>query len=416
MGVVAGTIAAVLAGWLLGAAPAAAEFGGLPGYAGSDACRACHPKEYAQWRLTPHARMLVDATRDPFAVLADDFNENIPFSEGDIVYSVGSHWIQKYLTRIDGVLYVLPKYWNIAERRWEPYSIWNWREQPYNIHCDGCHAVGFDPETESFFEPGVGCEACHGPGQEHVRTGGRLTAIVNPANLDADRAQMVCMACHTDGMDKATETYPFPVGFVPGEDLNDYFTEFFMPKPKSKSWYWGTMDLRERKRMWYFFQSKFYSTSRACEVCGFDRGITQHRERYMSPSEYCGTCHKVRYENFFEHSGHRPGKVGCRDCHVPEIAHTPDGGRAYSIHDHKFDFSQPEPACTECHEPADVEGKGDRCGYHTPDFHLTRVKYPREMTVPEACVYCHTTELKESRDEGWAREAIPRTVNRFLVD
>ncbi len=396
---------------LLGAVPAGAEHGGLPGYAGSDTCARCHPEIYAQWRLTPHARMLVDAKRDPFAVQASDFHAGIPFQKDQILYAVGSHWIQKYLTRIDGLLYVLPKYWNIAERKWEPYSIWNWREQPYNVFCDGCHTVGFDPETQSFFEPGVGCEACHGPGQRHVETGGRLSEIVNPAKLDRDRAMMVCMACHTDGMDKATETYPFPAGYKPGEDLNDYYTEFFMPKPKSKGWYWGTMDFRERKRMWYFFQSKFYSTTRACDVCGFDRGITKVRERYMSRSEYCGTCHKFRYEKFVAHSGHRPEKVECTDCHVPKLARA---GRTYSIHDHKFDFSQPPPACTECHEPGSVSG--DRCGYPVPDFHLKPVKYPREMSTTEACLWCHNESLKENRDGAWARRGIRELIDRFIVE
>jgi hypothetical protein len=404
-----------LAAWALlvftlGAGEARGEFGGLPGYAGSDACAQCHPDEYAQWRLTSHARLLIDTVRDPFAILATDFNEDIPFGKDDVVYTLGNHWVQKYLTRIDGTLYVLPKYWNVGKRKWEPYSIWNWREQPYNIYCDGCHTVGFDAETETFFEPGVGCESCHGPGKKHVETGGRFSEIVNPANLSPDRALMVCMACHTDGMDKATDTYPFAVGYVPGEDLDDYLTQFFMPKPNSKRWYWGSVDFLERKRMWYFFASKYYSTARACEVCGFDRGATAPVERYMTPSEYCGTCHKFRNERFLEHSGHRPEKVECRDCHVPKMTRSLD---RYTIHDHKFDMSQPPLACTECHAPEAVSG--DRCAYYLPDFNLKPVKYPREMTVIEACVYCHNETLRENRDEGWARQVIPEIIDRFLV-
>jgi hypothetical protein len=277
--------------------------------------------------------------------------------------------------------------------------------------------VGFDPYTQSFFEPGVGCEACHGPGAEHVKTGGRLSDIVNPANLEPDRAAMVCMACHTDGRAKVTAEegkeagiYPFPVGYLPGEDLNDYFTEFFEPKPKSKDWYWGSMDFMERKRMWYFFQSKFYSSTRACDVCGFDRGMTKKKEIYMTRTEYCGTCHKYRKENFLEHSGHRPEKTECTDCHVPAMA---EPGKTYSIHDHKFDFSQPEPACTQCHEPGRVEG--DACLYKRPDFHLVRVKYPEEMTIEDACIHCHNKN-GETRDKAWARGVTPDLVDRFIVE
>jgi hypothetical protein len=398
---------------------ATAEFGGREGFSGSDSCRECHPAVYAQWRLTPHARMLVNAKRDPFSILADDFGNDIPFSPEDIDYTVGNHWVQKYLKRIDGDLYVLPKYWNVPKRAWEPYSIWNWRQKPYNIHCDGCHTVGFKADDLTFFEPGVGCESCHGPGKEHVETGGRLSAIVNPANLDTDRAQMVCMQCHTDGQDTQTETFPFPVNFVPGEDLTEYFSEFFMPKPKSKKWYWGSMDIMERKRMYYFFQSKFYSTNRACEVCGFDRGATVVKERYMTSSEYCGTCHKQRFDNFLEHSGHRETNTDCADCHVPSMS---EPGKSYSIHDHKFNFDQAKPACTECHDREDEDDIGikeidEETGVVTwlpepehHEFHLKEIKYPREMTMTEACVFCH-----KEQTEQWAKERIPGLVDRFIV-
>jgi hypothetical protein len=377
-----------------------------PAYAGSEACRSCHSEIYAQWRLTPHARMLVDAKRDPSAVLASRFDESIPFSKSDIDYTVGSHWVQKYLTRIKGLLYVLPKAWNIPERRWEPETDWNWRERTYNLQCDGCHTVGFDAATNTFQEAGVGCEACHGPGADHVKTGGRAANIVSPAKLPPDRAQMICMSCHTDGTDKATETHPFPVGYSPGKDLNEYYADFFMPKPKSKGWYWGSMDWLERKRMYYFFQSKFYSTDRACDVCGFDRGTTPQAERYLSRNEYCGTCHKGRYENFFEHSGHRPQVTECTDCHLPKLAKS---GQTYSIHDHKFDFSQPPPACTECHAPQEIRGKRE-CAHEPRDFRLRKVKYPREMTLFEACVACH-----KEKTVSWAREVTPGLVDRFVV-
>ena len=69
-----------------------------------------------------------------------------------------------------------------------------------------------------------------------------------------------------------------------------------------------------------------------------------------------------------------------------------------------------------CHEPEDVQGKGDECGYHTPEFHLQRVPYPREMTMTEACVFCHNKTLKENRDEGWAWEVMLGLMVRFMVD
>lgn len=366
---------------------------GAKGYAGSGKCGECHAGIYAQWRLTPHANMLRDAKKNPAAIAAVDFS-GVPFRKTDISWTIGSHWVQKYLTFIDNEYYVLPKYWNLVSGDWEPYSIFNWRERPYTIYCDGCHTTGFDPETRSFHEPAVGCEACHGPGERHAASG-EPGDIVNPEKLPQVRRDMICEACHTDGKDtKAGGQFPFPAGYRPGEDLSDYFTDFFAPKPQSKKWYWGTMDYRERHRMFLFWQSKFYSTTRACDVCGFDRGITVKEERYMARDEYCGTCHTKIYKVGSVHSRHPPRTVQCVDCHTPQV--TGDGQR-YSIHDHKFDFSGPGLACAECHEAKDVEGK--KASNH--DFRISRVRIPETLTLEQACARCHPDKQAAEVLQEW---------------
>ncbi len=364
------------------AAGSAFAFGpGAKGYVGSERCRDCHEKTYSQWALTPHAKMLRDTKKNPAAVAAVDFSR-VPFKKKDIIWAIGSHWVQKYLTYIDNDYYVLPKYWNLVSDDWEPYSIFNWREKPYTIHCDGCHTTGFDPETKSFHEPSIGCEACHGPGEKHVASEDP-SDIVHPAKLTKQRRDMICEACHTDGKDiKAGGQFPFPATYRPGEDLGDSYTNFFAPKPKSKKWYWGTMDYKERHRMFMFWQSKFYSTARACDVCGFDRGVTVKTERYMTRDEYCGTCHQKIFKISSTHSRHDPQSVACVDCHPPEVT---KGGERYSIHDHKFDFSGPEHPCAECHEEKEVAGK--KAENH--DFHFGRVKVPANLTLEQACARCH---------------------------
>ncbi|HEY6073717.1 MAG TPA: multiheme c-type cytochrome [Anaerolineales bacterium] len=373
--------------FLIGAAAlclsgAAWGFGpGAKGYTGSEKCRDCHEGIYRQWRVTPHANMLRDAAKNAEAVAAKDFS-GVPFKREDIRWSIGSHWIQKYLTFIDNDYFVLPKYWNLVSDNWEPYSIFNWREQPYTIYCDGCHTTGFDPATRSFHEPSIGCEACHGPGEKHLATGSPGD-IVNPGKLEKERRDMICESCHTDGKDtQAGGQFPFPALYRPGEDLTRYFSDFFAPKPKSKKWYRGTMDYKERHRMFLFWQSKFYSTARACDICGFDRGITVKEERYMSRDEYCGTCHAKIYKLSSVHTRHPSRAVQCIDCHAPQVT---DGGSRYSIHDHKFDFSGPEMPCVECHEAKETEGKNAEAH----DFHFDRVRTRENLTLEQSCLKCH---------------------------
>ena len=134
--------------------------------------------------------------------------------------------------------------------------------------------------------------------------------------------------------------------------------------------------------MFLFWQSKFYSTARACDGCGFDRGVTVRTERYMTRDEYCGTCHQKIFKIASTHSRHDAQAVACVDCHTPEVV---DGGQRYSIHDHKFDFSGPELPCAECHEEKEVAGK--KAENH--DFHFGRVKIKETLALEQACARCH---------------------------
>jgi hypothetical protein len=383
------------AGQTLTAEPAAEG-----GFVRSETCRRCHPSQYSQWAITPHARMLMDAKLYPEAIRAT-ITEEVPFGKGDIYFTVGNHWIQKYMTIIDGEFYILPKFWNVVENRWEPYSIFDWRQKTYTETCLGCHTVGFDPKTMTFAEEKIGCESCHGPGRKHTASEDAAD-IVNPAKLEKRLADMICEACHTDGDDKLTGKYPFPVGYVAGADLGDYYTEFFMPKPKSQRWFLGDGSYLDRHRMFLFFQSKFYSTTRACEVCGFDRGMGDAPERFRTRNEMCSTCHQEIGGNYVGHSRHTEKQAACADCHVPTV--TADKKR-YHIHDHKFDFSQPEIPCAECHGEGYAEKEVPKEGHN---FHFDTVDIPKNLTLPEACVRCH-----EGKSLDWAEEQIRELKFRY---
>jgi hypothetical protein len=395
-----------IASGLIAPSPAGAFGGpGAKGFVTSERCEECHDAIYNQWILTPHANMLRDAKKNRKAVQAIDFSR-VPFKRKDINWSIGSHWVQKYLTHIDNDYFVLPKVWNLVADNWEPYSTFNWKEKPYTIWCDGCHTTGFDPATKSFTEPSIGCESCHGPGEKHVKSQAAAD-IVNPAKLPKDRADMICEQCHTDGKDiKAGGQFPFPANYRPGDNIDDFFTTFFAPKPKSNRWYWGSMDYKERHRMFMFWQSKFYSTARACEVCGFDRGASTaaKAERYMSRDEYCGTCHQKILKISKLHSRHDPSEAACIDCHP--ATPTRDGKR-YSIHDHKFDFSAPELECAECHDLTDKKDRYFRNTSYKHDFHFSRVPNSVPLTMEEACKKCHPDKDAEQTLSEWKNASTP---------
>ena len=101
--------------------------------------------------------------------------------------------------------------------------------------CVGCHALGFELDEHGgvvtstalggdgvALERGVGCEACHGPGSEHVAAGddedGGVERIVHPGRLDPERALDVCAACHSAGLATASEDLETAVAFPYSED------------------------------------------------------------------------------------------------------------------------------------------------------------------------------------------------------
>jgi hypothetical protein len=83
---------------------------------------------------------------------------------------------------------------------------------------------------------------------------------------------------------------------------------------------------------------------------------------------------------------------------------TAAGGTRYSVHDHRFDFSQPPVACTECHDAGD-----ERLG-KTPShqWNIQPVRFPQPLTTEQACKRCHA-----EKDPAWIAEKL-KLIRRRL--
>src|SRR5262245_3876593 len=69
--------------------------------------------------------------------------------------------------------------------------------------CFGCHSMGAATSSELKPErlvPGVNCESCHGPGDQHVKAmaAGKLEEkhIFNPGTLESEEMSSFCGSCH----------------------------------------------------------------------------------------------------------------------------------------------------------------------------------------------------------------------------
>ncbi len=320
-------------------------------YAGSDRCKACHYEIYREWKKTPHARMARDARADPEAVLAD-FGPKAPFPREEVLYALGNHWTQRYVVDKGGKLFVKAPIWSIVQGQWDTSY---WIDKPWTQYCQGCHTTGFEvKDAPRFAELGVGCEACHGPARAHAESDGSA-AVVNPADLDPMRRDMVCQACHTTGHDR-TGQYRFPLGYLPGKDLTRYFRGL-LPKPgQDNQTFFGDESYDDRHRQWLYWVDSFMDArGLTCDVCkNFRSQRSPTAKPKMSASEYCLSCHQRTWTKTDLHARHLEREVHCQRCHVPALA---PSGAGHSIHDHKFLFGKPEApralslreSCSQCH-------------------------------------------------------------------
>jgi hypothetical protein len=262
------------------------------GYTSSSACRACHPAEHASWHASFHRTMTQMATPDTSAAsfdnvsVADVVGEPMrleirgqqlwaEFDDPDgvgpgvgvgriqrrIVMTTGSHnqQIYWYATGNSRVLGQLPAIWLTADRRWIPRRAAVMRPPgpphpetgAWNAICVACHTTDGRPHLDAPFgsrpiadqianttsaEFGIACEACHGPGGDHVRanrrpqrrywlhlTGGSDPTIARPDRLDPRRSSQVCGQCHSfwEFTDAASERRANTSGlpYRPGDDL-----------------------------------------------------------------------------------------------------------------------------------------------------------------------------------------------------
>jgi formate-dependent nitrite reductase cytochrome c552 subunit len=86
------------------------------------------------------------------------------------------------------------------------------------------------------------------------------------------------------------------------------------------------------------------------------------------------------------------------------MAQTTAGGTRYTIHDHLFDFSQPDVACGECHDSGDERLK------QTPKHAWTfeKVKFAKPLSIEENCVRCHG-----GKDAAWIQEKLKQIKRRL---
>ena len=357
------------------------------GYAGSGKCLHCHEEYYEGWKSTLHSKMEQPVVlKDPDKTVKGDFSSDSPvltFGLEDVDMVIGSRFKQRYAKKIGDDFYVLPAQWNVETKQWvsyQPKNDWwaaesiypaQWNKRPTSRLCEGCHTTGFDIKTKKPVESNIACESCHGPGALHAESQDKAD-IINPARLNHERGNMICFQCHMSGRPPKGEfeTYAWPVGYKPGEDLKKYWV---YAKPMGKNAYEMWADgyaHKNRVQGNTFTQSKMYRKGLRCFSCHDPHGSrhTAFTVKSAKNNSLCLLCHgelspqAVFRISLSEHTHHEAAGPGsrCIECHMPK---TGKNAVKWDARDHSFNFVSPlstvsfgtPNGCNNCHTDKSAE-------------------------------------------------------------
>ena len=349
-------------------------------YVGSETCKKCHLEHYDSWKMTLHSRMLQDAQKNEDAIVAPIDEKKIredlaklgdklkvpadriyiPKKE-EILYTVGSQWKQRYLVKKDGVLYISPIQYNADTHRWVNYNEDKWDKKSWMTGCGGCHATGADISNNTFSEPAVGCEACHGKGSWHAAMPKtavfeKRQTIVNPAKLTMGVAVQICGSCHNRGKATQHKEAEWAVGYEPGKSLEAYYQSTSFEGGDTRHIYANEFSKGHHQQYIDWVQSKHFTEGVTCTSCHYVHqvGVPPSRSQTLAAgSRQCLQCHEMVNQNM-AHSIH--SFANCVGCHMPRIVTSAESG---DLHSHVFITLLPEdtiknPAipnsCQTCHK------------------------------------------------------------------
>lgn len=351
---------------------------GAAGYVGSSTCLGCHTDNYLGWRETLHARTIHDVTTAPEALLAD-FDQAemaLPFGLADVKYVIGQKWQQRFITETAaGDLLVLPARWNIATQEWVLDEGGESETVDWQAQCSFCHVTGLESDSWEFQEFGVGCEDCHGPGEEHAANPTE-TAVFSQTD------DQVCGACHSRGV--SPEGHPFPASYRPGDRLSYHFT---FTDDETTRWPDGSAKIHNQQYTDWLQSDKMQgSDGLTCTTChevhAGGQGPSQTR---LPTNEMCSGCHSEKTVLARHIPYHQLAitkrDFTCNDCHMPLMAKS---AVEYDIHNHTF--QQPNPQASLDHGGVALQ--------------------------PNACNQCH---IKRAETAQWAVDTISWAVDNYAI-
>ncbi len=373
------------------------------GYTGSESCRECHERFYQLWAPSHHglamqpftvefARAELAATQQEFVIGDYGYGLDVDAEGGWLLesglegtrryrveHALGGKNVYYFLAQTErGRLQVIPLAFDVREMEWfdatgsmvrhfgdredRPLH-WSDRLLTFNTSCHGCHvsqlSTNYDPETDSYrttwAEPGINCETCHGPADEHIRvfreapegSAPNDTAIIRMKGFTVEQTNSACGVCHAKG-------YSLIASYEPGDRFFDSYALIGLEHP---DFYPDGRDLGEN----YTYTSWLASPCvRGGELDCLHCHTSSGRYRFAEePNAACLPCHAERVASAPAHTHHPEGSPGneCAACHMPKTTFArmerSDHSMLPPTPATTLEFGSPN-ACNLCHSDRDA--------------------------------------------------------------
>ncbi|HRD50712.1 MAG: tetratricopeptide repeat protein [Candidatus Competibacter sp.] len=408
--------------------PPATQAGG--GYVGAQTCAQCHQAEHQRWQSSQHAQAMQPATEQ--TVLGDFKGASFAYAgvtstffrrdgkfmartdgpdgtlqDYAIAYTFGVYPLQQYLIGFpDGRYQALGIAWDSRPKaqggqRWfhlypgqnlthkDPLH-WTGAQQNWNYMCAECHSTNlhknYDARLRRFnttwSEISVSCEACHGPGANHLTWAKKegdwqkfdsakglaialderrgitwnLVPDAGVAQRSAPRSSSreleLCARCHSR-RGQFWDDYVFGKPLLDTHRLALLTPDLYYPDGQMKD---------EVFNHGSFLQSKMQAKGVSCSDC-HDPHSGQLR---ASGGKLCLQCHMPAKYDTPQHHFHPAHSKGadCVACHAPATTYMGVDSR----HDHSFRIPRPDlsvtlgvpNACTQCHSDKPAQWAADQ--------------------------------------------------------
>ncbi|MGY6649283.1 tetratricopeptide repeat protein [Wenyingzhuangia sp. IMCC45574] len=369
-------------------------------YVGSKKCAECHPDQFKDWKGSHHDKSMQKASREsilaPFkgetfesqGVTSRFFQKDGKFyanTEGrdgknhdyEIIYTFGLTPLQQYIVLFpDGHYQCLRTAYDTKKNKWfdlypdfkvvhSEWLHWSRGGLNWNTMCSDCHSTNvkknYNEKDHSYSTNyaliNVSCEACHGPGKQHVSKaviqGDMYKSDGSMLMTDLGSKELVdaCARCHARR--ENVSLFHTPQGT---------FLDHYYPQLLRENLYYADGQILDEDYVYgSFVQSKMYHNGVSCKDCH----NVHSTQRKFDDNRLCLQCHEAPKYDTETHHKHSMGTESalCINCHMP--------GRYYMGNDFRRDHS----------------------------FRIPRPDLSLQYNTPNVCSGCH-----KDKDDKWAYE------------